>query len=382
MPHYTFQFLLMKSINFLLACVLFSYTIVAQENSSEAENIVPNPGFEKYSGIPLGWFYKGKHFTDVMKYWNAPTGASPDIFGPKVIIPKHWAAKGFGEIQPRSGKSMVGITVYGCEKGKPHCREYLQIQLKEPLVAGQNYYFEFWVKDLSGSLKINNLGAYFSIEEIKLATDARIDVNPHVNTKDIIKSATAQWKRISGKFTAKEEANYLILGNFHSDKDTQFSSSSSKSLNYAYYYIDDVLLKKEEPILAVPVKEDDLSRVTLEEGKVVTLKNIFFETGKYELLPRSYIELNKLLKLMRKNPNMAIELRGHTDIRGKDDYNKYLSRKRAKSVVLFLIDQGVNPARMNYKGFGSTRPIATNNTPEGRHLNRRVAFKILSNNLN
>ena len=85
---------------------------------------------------------------------------------------------------------------------------------------------------------------------------------------------------------------------------------------------------------------------------------------------------------MQENPNMVIEIRGHTDIRGKDNYNKYLSRKRAKSVVLFLIDNGINPARMQYKGFGSTMPIAENNSIDGMQLNRRVEFKVLSNDVN
>ena len=85
---------------------------------------------------------------------------------------------------------------------------------------------------------------------------------------------------------------------------------------------------------------------------------------------------------MRENTNMTIEIRGHTDIRGKDNYNQYLSRKRAKAVVLFLIDNGVSPARLQYKGFGSSNPIATNNTLRGMQLNRRVEFRIISNDLN
>ncbi len=353
-----------------------------QEPAKEMANIVPNPGFERYSGIPLGWFYKGKHFTDVMKYWNAPTGASPDIFGPKVRIPKHWAEKGFGKQPPRSGNSMVGLTIYGCEDGKPHCREYIQIQLKEPLVVGQNYYFEFWVNRLPRSLKVNNLGGHFSIEEMNAITDELIERTPQVNATEVINTPRSGWVRIAGRFQATDEFNYLTIGNFFTDEATKMETHSRDPLTYAYYYIDDVLLKKEDPILNVPIKEDDLTKIPLEEGKIVTLKNIFFETDKYELLPRSYIELNKLLKLMRDNRNMIIEMRGHTDIRGKATYNKYLSRKRAKAVVLFLINNGINPARMQYKGFGSELPIAENSTDDGMQLNRRVEFKILSNDLN
>jgi len=102
----------MKRFNLLFLYLFLSVSLTGQqEPAKEMANIFPNPGFERYSGIPLGWFYKGKHFTDVMKYWNAPTGASPDIFGPKVRIPKHWAEKGFGKQPPRSGNSMVGLTI-------------------------------------------------------------------------------------------------------------------------------------------------------------------------------------------------------------------------------------------------------------------------------
>ena len=362
---------------------MFPSAVFAQSQVEEnRSNIVPNASFERYSGIPLGWFYKGKHFTDVMKYWNAPTGASPDIFGPKVRIPKHWAEKGFGKQPPRTGNSMVGLTIYGCEEGKPHCREYIQIQLKEPLVIGQNYYFEFWVNRLPRSLKVNNLGGLFSTEELNALSDDLIAAIPQVKAANIINTPLSGWVSISGRFQASEEFNYLTIGNFFTDEETLVESHKRDPLTYAYYYIDDVLLKKEEPILEVPIKEDDLTKIPLEEGKIVTLKNIFFETDKYELLPRSYVELNKLLKLMQENAHMVIEVRGHTDIRGKNTYNKYLSRKRAKSVVLFLIDNGISPARMQYKGYGSDLPIAKNSTAKGMQLNRRVEFKILSNDIN
>jgi len=358
-----------RLIVFLLLAIFLN---VQNGHAQEDGNIVPNPSFERYSGIPLGWFYKGKHFTDVMKFWNAPTGASPDIFGPK----------GFGKQPPRTGNSMVGLTIYGCEEGKPHCREYIQIQLKEPLVVGQQYYFEFYVNRLPRSLKVNNLGGYFSVKEINALADDLIEGTPQVKAEEIINTPLSGWVRISGRFQATEEFNYLTMGNFDTDANTKVESHTRAPLNYAYYYIDDVLLKKEDPIIEVPIKADDLTKIDLEEGKIVTLKNIFFETDKFELLPRSYIELNKLLTLMRLNRNMVIEIRGHTDIRGKSDYNKYLSRKRAKAVVLFLIDNGISPSRTLYKGFGSDLPISDNDTTDGMQMNRRVEFRILSNDLN
>ncbi len=363
--------------------LLFLFLLVSTIGFSQSgtgiplENIVPNPGFESYSGTPIGWFYKGKHFTDVMKYWDSATAASPDVFGPKVRVPSHWAAKGFGKQSPHLGKSMAGITAYGCEEGKPHCREYIQIQLREPLIVGQGYYAEFYVSHLPRSIQINNLGMHFSKEKIKINTDKLIDYTPQINSKQVLSAPEHKWVKVSGNFVAKTEAEYLLIGNFYSDSLTTRRIPFSNCLNYAYYYVDDVVLKKTEPYINVPVAEDDLCCISVEQGKIIQLKNIFFDTDKAELLPRSFVELNKLLNLMLDNPTMVIEIRGHTDSMGEHDYNIYLSRKRAKAVVEFLNENGISRSRTRYKGFGNTQPVASNQTDEGRSQNRRVEFLII-----
>lgn len=360
----------------ILFLLLISASLVAQQ-AAITDNIIPNPGFEKYSSTPIGWFYKGSHFTSVMKYWCSATSASPDVFGPKVRVPTHWAAKGFGEQKARTGVSMVGITTYGCDGGKPHCREYIQIQLKEPLVIGQRYYAEFWTIHLPRSLRANNLGMYFSQEKIQEAIDVVIEVSPQILATNIISASSGNWVKVSGEFTATTEAEYLTIGNFFPDSSSTVKAVGSNQLNYAYYYIDDILVHKKQPIIPVPVKDDDLSKMTMEEGLVVTLKNIFFDTDKSELLPRSYIELNKLVQVMKTHPNMVIEIVGHTDDRGGDRYNMALSKKRARSVVDYLISQGIAAKRTRFQGFGSSQPIAKNNNDAGRQLNRRVTFQVL-----
>ena len=366
----------MRTPQIILLLLLMTCLVTAQTATAQL-NIVPNPGFEKYSSTPIGWFYKGAHFTSVMKYWSSPTSASPDVFGPRVRVPAHWASKGFGEQSARSGKSMVGLTAYGCDEGKPHCREYIQIQLAEPLVKGQKYYVEFWVTHLSRSLQVNNLGAYFSDTPFKEIIDVVIDAAPQIKADQVVSASPNNWKKISGSFEANSEASYLVIGNFYPDSLTKVQRYNSNSLNYAYYYVDDVQLRKEQPILAVPIKDDDLTRITIEEGKVVQLKNIFFDTNKAELLPRSNIELKKLLQLMNDNPTMVIEISGHTDSRGDTDYNLALSAKRAKAVFDYLIANGIGNERIRSAGYGSAKAIASNEDDLGRQMNRRVEFLIL-----
>lgn len=111
----------------------------------------------------------------------------------------------------------------------------------------------------------------------------------------------------------------------------------------------------------------------------IILRNVFFDVDKATLRPESVQELDKLADIMRHNPNLKIELSGHTDSDGNDDHNMRLSDSRAKAVVDYLIAKGINPARLTWKGYGETKPIELNDTPEHKQLNRRTEVKILSN---
>jgi outer membrane protein OmpA-like peptidoglycan-associated protein len=247
----------------------------------------------------------------------------------------------------------------------------------EPLVIGQTYYVEFWTTHLQKSLQINNLGAYFSVGEIKRSTDEILVREAQVLSTNIIEAPDGKWVKVSGYFQAKYEAEFIVIGNFTDDANTLTTAYREDCFNYAYYYIEDVLVKKSPPYLPVPVKPDDLTRQTLELGKTIQLKNIYFEFDRDELMPRSYVELNKLLKILKANPKLAIEIAGHTDNYGEDAYNLDLSTRRAKAVVAFLVQNKIAATRLKFKGFGESQPIATNETDEGRAQNRRVEFLIL-----
>jgi OOP family OmpA-OmpF porin len=123
----------------------------------------------------------------------------------------------------------------------------------------------------------------------------------------------------------------------------------------------------------------DLYLVPIEIGQVVRLNNVFFDFDKWDLRSESYIELNRVVKLLTDNPAIEIEMSAHTDSRGSDDYNFKLSDHRAKSVMEYIISKGIAPSRITSHGYGESKPIATNDTDEGRQLNRRVEFKILKN---
>lgn len=112
-------------------------------------------------------------------------------------------------------------------------------------------------------------------------------------------------------------------------------------------------------------------------GESVVLKNIFFETDSYDLKSESNVELDKLVSYLNKNPNLRIEIGGHTDNVGSAPYNQTLSKNRATTVKQYLIDHGIDSSQLESKGYGDTQPIADNSTEEGRALNRRTEVKIL-----
>lgn len=123
----------------------------------------------------------------------------------------------------------------------------------------------------------------------------------------------------------------------------------------------------------------DLYLVPIEVGQIVRLNNVFFDFDKWDLRPVSYIELDRVVKLLNENPGIEIEMSAHTDSRGTDEYNFTLSDNRARSVIEYIISQGIPRDRITSHGYGESQPVATNDTDDGRQLNRRVEFKILKN---
>jgi len=121
----------------------------------------------------------------------------------------------------------------------------------------------------------------------------------------------------------------------------------------------------------------DLLMVQLKQGAVVRLNNIFFETAKWDLQPESFSELDRVVSLLTVNPRMQIEIAGHTDDIGSDASNKTLSENRARSVRTYLVEKGIAPSRLVSRGYGESKPVATNDTEEGRQENRRVEFKVM-----
>ncbi|OHX65771.1 OmpA family protein [Flammeovirga pacifica] len=129
--------------------------------------------------------------------------------------------------------------------------------------------------------------------------------------------------------------------------------------------------------MGVDGKRLDIFLDRIESGKNITLNNIFFDSNEFNLKRKSQIELDKILTFMSNNKDIQVEIGGHTDDIGDDNYNKELSQKRAEAVVNYLIEKGIDAKRLTAKGYGEKSPIADNTTDEGRTKNRRIEFSVM-----
>jgi len=146
--------------------------------------------------------------------------------------------------------------------------------------------------------------------------------------------------------------------------------SESQNLDLTNAKSDQVIAGKNfdlDPIKVTPVQPD----VT------IILNNVFFDFNKTTLKPESFPELNRIVGLMTDKPGLQIEIAGHADAIGTEEYNLALSERRAKAVAKYLVDKGISKGRITAVFFGEGNPVDSNNTLDGRKRNRRVEFKIL-----
>ena len=174
-------------------------------------------------------------------------------------------------------------------------------------------------------------------------------------------------KVIYNDYTTKETGDFLAVMpigasySFHVNADGYLFYSENYELGNLY---------TDKPFLL----EIELEKIQV--GNNLVLKNIFFDTNQYKLLPSSYIELATLLELLKQNPGIQIEIQGHTDNVGNEASNLKLSLARSKAVYDYLIENKIPVERVSYKGYGKSKPIAANDTEKNRKLNRRTSFVI------
>lgn len=175
----------------------------------------------------------------------------------------------------------------------------------------------------------------------------------------------------------------MMVNKFESTSNGEYTVSLNSGKNYGFSARPkDYMFHSENLIIppATTVQEISLDMLLhkVKVGSKIILKNIFFDFNKATLRSESATELNRLEKMLTDVLTLKIEISGHTDNVGTNEYNKQLSEARAKAVVDYLIEKGISKGRLSYVGYGETEPIKSNDKEEGRQMNRRTEFKVLS----
>ncbi len=361
--------------------------------SKAGRNLISNPSFENHRRCPDKIDPVG--VLKIVNAWFQPTNGSADYYhvcgGIECLVPNNK----LGFQQPRTGEAYCGIYC-----SKDNYREYLQTQLDRPLKSGRKYRLSFFVSLSEYSTgAVATIGGLLTQERIHdtsraiLMKKAVKNITPRIsitnsvfyqpqvcNSVDRTLMETQGWMEITGDFVAEGGEEFLTIGNFYTAANSGIVDDTvllTYLLPGSYYYVDDVSL------YCLTCNDDDEERNMQSDtthykvGATFVLNNIFFDTDKSILLQQSYKELKLLIEILESHPGMKIEISGHTDSQGSDLHNQQLSENRAKEVVAYLVENGIDEKRLKFKGYGKTHPIATNTTEEGRQKNRRVEFKIL-----
>lgn len=220
--------------------IFYLFITLIANNFCHAQNLVPNGGFEQFSGCPNYAF----QFDSVL-IWLNPTSSTPDYFNScdttnSAGVPFNL----FGSQYAHSGLAYSGICIYDENQPFPDYREYIEVPLNFPLIANNCYQFEMHVclAEISG-YNTYQLGVYFSDTIFSnLATSYLLPFIPQINNMPSNQFDTLNWTVVSGTYIANGGENYLIIGNFKDDFNTPHTVASNSPYLTTYIYIDDVCL--------------------------------------------------------------------------------------------------------------------------------------------
>jgi len=342
----------MKNFIIVLSTSLFSNSFA----QNAPVNLVPNPSFEMKSNIP------GKGGVLLIKDWMGANANFGDYYYKSNLdkssnVPENM----FGTQEPHSGNAYTGICL------ETTFLEYIETNLVSPLIKGQQYVIEIYISRAEKSKStIEEFGLLFLAEQKTHFLVAGITTEPHVtfgNPKGF-KDKEA-WTKLSAIYEAQGFEKSLVFGYFTNKPPYKFSGK-------AHYYIDDFSIT---PFEVTQKDSSDIdSPVTISPfvGDTLLIGEINFKSGSSSLIGDHSKVTSVVIERMNKYPELKVSIEGHTDNSGKDDINQSLSHDRAKAVFDYLTANGIEPSRINFKGMGSSFPVADNKTPLGKSKNRRV----------
>ncbi len=328
--------------------IILLLTLILFIEALHSQNLVKNSSFEE-GMCPTNYSQISKS-----KYWK---GFSSDYY--KSCPKEKYITKKMSTPYNISGyqEARTGIAYAGLVSPV----ELLQTKLIEPLKRDSVYYIEFFVNlSDSSSYAIWDIGLYFSNKTFNYSWGSEIldTIIPQIrNEKHSYLTDTVNWDKVSGFYIANGNENILTISSFNKNYENELSSAliiNKNAKRKRYYFVDDVYVGR------VP------------KNLLYKIPDVEYETDEYVIQKNISNQLDIIANYLTQNNNININIVGYTDNKGAKNYNVELSKKRADAVKQYLIEQGVNNNRVHSRGEGSSKPISTNTTSEGRKKNRRI----------
>lgn len=382
---------------FTISAVAISFLVVAQDT----DNLVDNPSFENAQARKI------RRIGDIERAegWTSGTGARADIFVsgaamPDVDVPNNI----YGTEEAKDGLNYAGIIAYSYREKES--RTYLQSQLTTPLKKGMRYKVQFYASlaELS-KYSSNRLGAYLSKKPI--GSDKKMPAiimdNPHIEHPDrVIFNGMYGWDLVCGEFVATGNEKYITIGNFSNENDIKTDrvrkprEAKGNQVIAAYYYIDDVSVTLLDPdqecdcdygdaaefeTMTVYQRSPEIS-LGMNLADKVKQYNIYYAYGRYDVRVDGESTIKNIAKLMTENPNIKIQISGHSDAsEASSAEDQVTSLRRAEYVRTLLGDEGIDVKRIIATDSQDASPSQYIQAGDSDDLkaakNRRVSFKVI-----
>jgi OmpA-OmpF porin, OOP family len=379
-------------------CCIISLGFTAGIN---AQNLVTNPDFEEVEQKPYFW---PKIY--ITKGWTNGNGGTADFFHKRASRHENGIPENYmGRQDPANGERYAGIIAFyndGAAVPVPKSAaalspgnvsttapviqqdvssgkyaEYLQCPLTKQLTAGSTYTISFKVSLAdNSSYAVAGIGACLIPQASAIETNSYSMLTPAVVSTALIEDKTT-WTEITGTMLAKGDEKYILIGAFKPAlKSKKIIPEYTNDSKKAYYYIDgvSVVLTVIKPEIKEELKPVIDFSVELDGGKNFVFKSLKFETGKSNVLPESYPDLDLLANWLKDNKAVKVNIGCHTDKSGAELINQKLTEDRALAIKKYLIGKGVEAERLKTKGYGSTKLLDKNNATAKE--NRRIEISI------
>jgi len=384
---------------FTAGSITFGYAQDQEEQEEDQTNLVPNSGFEKI--IEEEDLRRYDEF-NLAEGWYDPTEALSELFATEtrsryVKVPDNM----YGSEIPFEGDQYAGIHAFSYRNREP--RTYIGVELKRKMDNNALYCIKYRASLAERSLYAsNNLGAVLSNKQVsKKGETSILRDDALVTDKNEVVKITDGWWEFCKRYNAKGGEQYLVIGNFYDDERTAYETmellskyAEDGSEPAAYYYIDAVEIREVQPnencgCSNTKIPESKIiysANVQLEEdmpiGEKIEAIDAYFYQYKDNLVSSAKRTVDRIITFMNENPDMRVEVIGHTDNEEADLAEREssllnLGQERADNTRKYMIDQGIEGSRIISKTKENSQPVSTMSTPLSLAKNRRVEFKIV-----